>query len=200
MITGSVVLILVRHSKATNKTITQKVETKMTTEINVYVANLGKYNEGILQGEWFTLPTELDEIKEAIGINAEYEEWAIHDYEAPFQISEYESITKLNELAEMLEGMDEDEANAVCALVDNGCITDYAEAIEAVQNGMVCFYHDCKDMEDVAYSIYEESGQLAELEKHISVNYIDFESIGRDMDIEGTFYELEGNVFMQYLK
>ena len=43
--------------------------------INIFVTNLGKYNEGYLQGEWIKLPVDQDELDNAlvrIGINEEY--------------------------------------------------------------------------------------------------------------------------------
>ena len=39
--------------------------------IKLYLANLGKYNEGILKGEWVELPlseTELEEVMVNIGV------------------------------------------------------------------------------------------------------------------------------------
>jgi antirestriction protein len=174
---------------------------KAMTEIKVYVANLGKYNEGELVGEWFTLPTPFEEIAEAIGLNDQYEEYAIHDYEAPFSISEYSNLHKLNEIAEMTESMSDYEITAVSLLIENGCVSDWSAGVEAIENGEVIFYEDCKDMSDVAYQSYEESGQLAQLEEIMNVNYIDFEAIGRDMDIEGTFYSFENeNTYIQYLR
>lgn len=53
-------------------------------EMRVYIANLGKYNEGELVGAWFTPPVDYDEMAERIGLNGNYEEYAIHDYEPPF--------------------------------------------------------------------------------------------------------------------
>ena len=53
--------------------------------MRIYIANLGKYNEGELVGAWFTPPVDFEEVKERIGLNDEYEEYAIHDYELPFQ-------------------------------------------------------------------------------------------------------------------
>lgn len=50
-------------------------------QMRVYIANLGKYNEGELVGAWFTPPVDFDEVKERIGLNDEYEEYTIHDYE-----------------------------------------------------------------------------------------------------------------------
>ena len=45
--------------------------------MNIYLTNLGKYNEGELVGEWVQLPIsneELQEVFKRIGINEEYEE------------------------------------------------------------------------------------------------------------------------------
>ena len=67
-------------------------------DMQVYIANLGKYNEGELVGAWFTFPIDFEEVKEKIGLNDEYEEYAIHDYELPFTVDEYTSIGELNRL------------------------------------------------------------------------------------------------------
>ena len=57
-----------------------------------FVTNLGKYNEGMLVGEWVKLPTteeEMQKVFERIGIGKQdefgqpYEEWFITDYECP---------------------------------------------------------------------------------------------------------------------
>lgn len=37
-------------------------------QMRVYIANLGKYNEGELVGAWFTPPVDFDEVKERIGL------------------------------------------------------------------------------------------------------------------------------------
>ena len=60
--------------------------------MRIYIANLGKYNEGELVGAWFTPPVDFEEVKERISLNDEYEEYAIHDYELPFEIDEYTPI------------------------------------------------------------------------------------------------------------
>ena len=52
-------------------------------------SNLGKYNEGELVGDWFSFPLDEEVIAERIGLNAEYEEYAIHDTDNfPMEISE----------------------------------------------------------------------------------------------------------------
>lgn len=81
--------------------------------ISIYVTNLGKYNEGELIGEWVDLPIDNDELLEVyrrIGINTEYEEIFLSDYESEIEgitryISEYTPIEELNALASELEGL-----------------------------------------------------------------------------------------------
>ena len=75
----------------------------MIDDMQVYIANLGKYNEGELVGDWFSFPLDEEVIAERIGLNAEYEEYAIHDTDNfPMEISEYISISELNRIYEQL--------------------------------------------------------------------------------------------------
>lgn len=81
-------------------------------EIRIALTNLGKYNEGELVFTWLELPASEDEINEAmdeIGVEpgGEYEEYFITDFEAPFDIEEYASIDRLNDLAETLSDIPE---------------------------------------------------------------------------------------------
>ena len=48
----------------------------MIDDMAVYIANLGKYNEGYLVGAWFTFPIDEEDVKEKIGLNEQYEEYA----------------------------------------------------------------------------------------------------------------------------
>jgi len=76
----------------------------MIDDMAVYIANLGKYNEGYLVGAWFTFPIDEEDVKEKIGLNEQYEEYAIHDTDNfPIAIGEYISIEELNEMYEMIE-------------------------------------------------------------------------------------------------
>ena len=70
----------------------------MIDDMAVYIANLGKYNEGYLVGAWFTFPIDEEDVKEKIGLNEQYEEYAIHDTDNfPIAIGEYVSIEELND-------------------------------------------------------------------------------------------------------
>lgn len=163
--------------------------------INIFITNLGKYNEGELIGEWVTLPISEEELKkvcERIGINEDYEEYFITDYECDFmKIGEYESISSLNEIAEKISELDEKEKKVAKALISE-CSYTIDEAIEKVNNGDYIIYYDCNDITDVAYQVVEEYGYLNDVPDTVT-RYFDYESFGRDLGIEGTFIFTDDN-------
>ncbi|REB90567.1 antirestriction protein ArdA, partial [Staphylococcus pseudintermedius] len=61
------------------------------------------YNEGELVGAWFTPPIDEEEMAERIGLNEDYEEYAIHDFELPFDLDEYTPISEINRLCEAIQ-------------------------------------------------------------------------------------------------
>lgn len=167
--------------------------------IKLYIANLGKYTEGELVGSWFTCPIDMEEVSEQIGLNERYEEYAIHDYEAPFSIGEYDNIEELNEISERLESLDEEQVKALGSILDYGCASDINEAIDMIENGEVYFYHDCFNMKDVAYEVIDQTGMLSQVPNHIA-NYFDYESYGRDLEIEGTFIYLGLGTYIEVVR
>ena len=87
-------------------------------ELQAFVTNLGKYNEGELVGEWVSFPVTPEEMRavlDRIGIGhpdafgVPYEEVFITDYDTDLygvsgELGEYESLDKLNYLASRLAG------------------------------------------------------------------------------------------------
>ena len=157
-------------------------------EMRVYIANLGKYNEGELVGAWFEPPVDYDEMAERIGLNDRYEEYAIHDYELPFAIDEYTPIEEVNRLCEMAVDLPEYVQDNLKELQSYfGGIEDLCGHADDI-----VFYPDCEDMADVARRFVEE-GAL-EVPAHLQ-NYFDYEAYGRDLYFEGTFVETSDGVF-----
>lgn len=163
--------------------------------MNIYLTNLGKYNEGELIGEWVELPVsheELQKVFERIGINEEYEEYFITDYECDFyEVGEYESLDTLNEIAERIEELGEEESEVVKALMSELGYT-LNEAIDKVNSGDYRIYSDCDDMTDIAYQVVEECGYLNNVPDNVA-RYFDYESFGRDLGIEGTYIFTDDN-------
>lgn len=66
--------------------------------LNLFVANLGKYNEGDLIGEWLRLPATAEEISDCltrIGISNEPDEYGIYYDEYFFPDYECEDLPHL---------------------------------------------------------------------------------------------------------
>ena len=145
-------------------------------EMRIYIANLGKYNEGELVGAWFTPPVDFEEVKERIGLNDEYEE--------------YTPIEEINRLCEMVEDLPEYIQEELSELQSYfGSIEELCEH----EDDIIC-HSGCDDMADVARCYLEESGQLGELPAHLQ-NYIDYAAYGRDMELDGTFIVTNHGVY-----
>ena len=79
--------------------------------MQIYIADLSAYNAGYLKGEWIQLPTEEDEISDALLRQSQNgkSDYAIHDWELPFKISEYTDPIKINELCQTVKELDLNE-------------------------------------------------------------------------------------------
>lgn len=141
-------------------------------------------------GAWFTPPVDYDEMAERIGLNEFYEEYAIHDYELPFEIEEYVSLEEVNRLCEMVEDLPEDIQDALSDLL--GCYSSLEELCEHADE--IIHYPDCNDMTDVAYRYIDEYGALGEIPERVR-SYIDYESYGRDLELEKRFVVTNHGVF-----
>lgn len=141
------------------------------------------------QERFFQLMLE-NKKKYNIGLNDEYEEYAIHDYELPFEIHEYTPIEEVNRLCEMVEDLPEYIQEELSELQSYfGSIEELCEH----EDDIIC-HSGCDDMADVARYYLEETGQLGELPAHLQ-NYIDYAAYGRDMELEGTFVVTNHGVY-----
>jgi len=166
--------------------------------LNIYLTNLGKYNEGYLIGEWVTLPideSDLTDVMERIGINEEYEETFITDYETDIdglKVSEYDSIDYLNSIAELAEN----DPEKVAALMYFGY--EAVEEIEAHMDDIAyCCTPEGSETEEFAIGYYfaKELGCLS-IPEEIE-NYFDFDAYGRDIMLEGRFYTAENGAIYE---
>lgn len=166
--------------------------TMSVDDMQVYIANLGKYNEGELVGAWFSFPIDEEEVAEKIGLNAEYEEFAIHDYEAPFPIDEYDSIDHLNHLYGLIQEIEGTPIYEELQEILGYWFKNIEELLEHHEE-IIC-YADCDSMQDVAEHYIEETGVLNALPENMRY-YFDYQALGRDMEIEGNYLVTSHGVF-----
>lgn len=166
--------------------------------LKIFISNLKEYNNGKIIGEWVSLPCEdIEEVLEKISNNGN-DELFISDYETDIsnlKISEYDDILQLNEIAEEIDNLSDDEVIALQAYLEQ--YNDIEQALEEVRQGNYTIYYDCDDMSDVAYQVVNESGLLDGVPETIK-GYFDYEAYGRDIDIEGTFIQVDNNIIELY--
>ncbi|MCM3623992.1 antirestriction protein ArdA [Brevibacillus borstelensis] len=153
--------------------------------VRLYVANLAKYNEEILIGEWVTLPMNQEELKERIQvILGADEEYAIHDYEAPFHIGEYDDLYAINENCAILANYD---SRVVVALSE--CLDNMDEVVGLLESGDYCVYFNVDNLCDVASDMIDE-GYFGPIPSSLS-SYIDYDKIASDLKIDGWYMHYE---------
>ena len=128
-------------------------------DMQVYIANLGKYNEGELVGAWFTFPIDFEEVKEKIGLNDEYEEYAIHDYEYPLRLTNTLPLANSIDYGKWYRNYPKNynRSYLLCSLI--------FQALKTKRNIKrdIIIHSDCDDMYDVAHYYIEETGALGEV-------------------------------------
>ena len=192
------------------------INTVNAVAFRAYIANLGKYNEGEILGEWVSFPRD-DDAREELLIRlklahrdesgefeegyhdpetgAIYEEYIILDYDTDEEFptdkfGEYTSFDELNDYAERFAAFDDGEKLAFRAAVEE--FYKLEEAFEKVENGDYRVYYNCDSMADVAEQYADETGMLGEIPDYLRY-YFDFAALGRDMEIEGTYVYIDGN-------
>ena len=159
----------------------------MNADIRIYVADLAAYNNGKLHGVWINATDDLDDIQEQVNqMLAESpegfaEEYAIHDYEGfdGYALSEYEGLKTTHEIACFIEEYPDFGGELL-----NNFGGDLEEAKAAAEeNYCGCF----KSLADFAEELTEETSQIPENLAY----YIDYERMGRDMELGGDVFTIE---------
>lgn len=159
--------------------------------LNVWIGNLGKYNEGELVGGWLKLPKsdkEIDEfLKNVVELNDEYEEYMINDYETdlPYKVYEYDSIRELNLLAKIAEEVE--DMDKINGYIDAQGSLSKLELMNLLkQEDRISFYNYEDDVTNASlehkygYTMAELWGVARLLEDNDLSMYFDYEKYGRD--------------------
>jgi antirestriction protein len=192
--------------------------------LNVYVANLGKYNEGELIGQWLSLPASEEEIQKMYvnigiaeiingqftfgkieienGYDYVYEEYAIHDYECDIEgleIGEWDNVEKLNEKVKMIESKQDYEIEKAATLVEGGYYDDIIIALENIDKhtDVTMEHHSLFNEEfNLGYAMIEQLyGGIENLDRATLEQYFDFEGYAKNIINAGcAFISKEHNI------
>jgi antirestriction protein len=158
-----------------------------TLEPRIYVACLAAYNNGFLHGAWIDVDGDADAVHDAIAKMLETspmpmaEEWAIHDYEGfgGVEIAEYAGIAILVETATFVS-----EHGRLGAEVLNHFSGDLDYARAALENQYRGVF------KNLAECLEELTDETVEIPERLR-NYIDYEAMARDAEINGDFFTVE---------
>jgi antirestriction protein len=159
----------------------------------VYVGTYGKYNSGSIAGKWLDLEDYADK-DNFLKACAELHKGE-HDPEFMFQ--DYEGIPEGmiseshvdEELWDWI-GLDDDDRELLKVYKSLG-ISDDA----TIENARDAFYGKYKDEEDFAYEYVESTGMLHDVPDSLK-NYFDYEAFGRDLLMDFSTTEHEGETWI----
>lgn len=168
--------------------------------IDAFVTNLGRYNEGFLDGEFLKLPATTEEVQalfQRIHVDGvQYEEIFITDYETNISglydcLPEYADLDELNYLAALLDDLGNGDREKFEAALSCGDHTSSLKELINLTQNLDCYeyYPGICDEDDLGRYIIDEMGAM-EVPEYLE-NYIDYEAYGRDVSLEdgGTFTE-----------
>ena len=169
--------------------------------LNVYVTNLGKYNEMELIGEWLKLPTSEEEMQKCfkrIGLNERYEEYFITDFESDvgLKCGEYINLEDLNEKIQELEDATKGDYDKLEAVIER----DYwreeqlQEVIDTMESDEVDFYKGITG-EEYEQEVVESCYDLKFMKEGWLSSYItiDYERMAEE---DNSLYETDKGVLI----
>lgn len=131
--------------------------------IRGYITNLRRYNEGQLVGKWIDFPIteeELEEVFNEIGINEDYEEYFITDWETDWELDiskefgEYPNIFEVSDITEELEAI-EDYGNLdwLYAYIECSGVSLF-DAVKEFEDNSIFYGHDAYEVVEQFLSEY----------------------------------------------
>ena len=160
------------------------------------------YNNGYLLIKWFD--TEIDtiedieayisKIKASYRLNSDDMELFIADYEAEYPFNS-ECVLEAYRISEIMDSLSEDEQTAVKIMLDNYIVNSIDEALEHIED-LICTNET--SMDDIAYNYVNNCGLLDTMPENLRYHF-DYEALGRDMEINGSYYEDNDSVLWEYV-
>ncbi|WP_284154937.1 antirestriction protein ArdA [Algicella marina] len=151
-------------------------------DIQIYVACLASYNNGILHGAWINAEQAAyaiyDEVQAMLAASPmeDAEEWAIHDYEGfeGVRLSEWSGFAEVAKLAAFIAEHGKIGAELITYL---GSLEDARKAIEDSYAGAY------RSLAEFAEEMTEQSTDIPENLRF----YIDYDRMARDIEINDVF-------------
>ncbi|WP_428739682.1 antirestriction protein ArdA [Sulfurimonas sp.] len=139
----------------------------------------------------------INELTEIFG-----EEWIEHDYEivdvedelnifSRFRLYGFESLDKLNKLAERINESCSDTHTLKVLESASEVYSGIEEVLELIESDALVLYEN-QEIDDLA-EMFVDEGAFGEINEKLLM-YIDYEKLGRDIMLEGNYYETKNGL------
>ncbi|MBD7908018.1 antirestriction protein ArdA [Sporosarcina gallistercoris] len=158
--------------------------------LNLYTANLAECTAGNLEGEWISLPTEIETIdahlNAVLGVNKGI---VIRDYESslPIEVRETDDIYELNRIMQYLAAVAKTEREII-ALIAKTKGLELAQVIQIHQDGEYMAFN-CHNLKELGQYLYDEGFLSYKIPKEV-VDFVDMEKLASDWLSKGEFVDL----------
>lgn len=173
--------------------------------LSIFLTDLQAYNEGHLVGMWVKLPLTKFELAQAISEvlcegetisgSKNHEEYFLTDWEWQnyefHDIGEYEDLYALNDALAEIEFKSDHELKAIAFLLSESLAIDIEDAINKAEDVIV---HEGQTMEDIAYDLLQDCYDVDKLPPIIA-NNISYEDVARELEMDGTYFEVGNDIF-----
>lgn len=141
---------------------------------------------------WFTLPIDEEELEEALGIEADSDDYRILEKDVPFadDVGEDTPVERLNDLCDMYEDLPLELQDEYSELM---CHFSSLDELHQHRYDII-HYPDCNSMIDIARRYLAENPAFNALSEDC-VRYFDFEAYGQYLDDNGTFVETDHGIY-----
>ncbi len=130
------------------------------------------------------------------------EDWIDHDYEIvdveddynifnAFKLYGYESLDKLNKLATQIEETCSTQHELKILQSASEVYADVNEVLELMESDELVLYDNSSP--DELAEMFVDEGLFGEINESI-INYIDYERLGRDIMLDGNYYETKNGI------
>lgn len=158
-------------------------------DMKIFIINLDA-PETDTGSAWFTLPCNIEAVKEAIGLPVSSEHYLISDFELPFEIAQDTDLALLNGVCETIAECEipyEDIRAIQRAWFGN---------LNELEHGLcnITRYDKCSTMEEVATYLINECNELGEVSPNL-YPYIDYKGYADTLDALGHFLPVHGSVY-----
>lgn len=160
--------------------------------INVYVANLEKYEDGNLVGDWVSLPIKKKDFRDFLMTIGKPQRIGIHDCYVNnsafngLKIEDYKGIQELNKVCKRMERIDPYKVDIFNALYK--ALGDFNTALDCLESDGYTFYENMT-IEEIAKKRFEECFNIPES----LGTRIDYSGLAHDMRYDG-YYDTEYGV------